>query len=62
MVFNHVNLAWQFDWRGNQLTNIRVLVCKQCTDKPFELNRPIVLPPDPLPVQNPRPENFDIEG
>ena len=61
MVHNLVNLAWQYDWRGNQLMNIRLLVCTRCTDKPFEHNRPIVLPPDPPPKLNARPEQYDIE-
>lgn len=51
----HRQLNWQFDWRGNQLANLRILVCRSCTDVPFELNRPILVGPDPIPVRNPRP-------
>lgn len=52
----HSDLVWQFDWRGNQLANLRILVCKRtCDDKPFELNRPIIIGPDPIPVRDPRP-------
>lgn len=48
-------------WRGNDLVNIRLLVCKDCYDTPFQLNRPLYLPPDPEPVDQPRPENFAID-
>lgn len=56
--FNHVDLSWQFDWQGPRLANKRILVCYSCNDKPFEHNRTIILPPDPIPIGNPRPENF----
>ncbi len=29
-------------------------------DRPFLFNRPIVYPPDPQPVVDPRPQNFQI--
>lgn len=51
----HRDLRWQFDWRGNALTNLRILVCPPCNDRPFEFNRPIILPPDPEPIRDPRP-------
>lgn len=61
-VFNHVDLVWAHDWRGNQLANLQILVCRvTCLDKPFEHNRPIVLPPDPMPIDNPRVESYSIE-
>lgn len=59
--YNHKQLSWQFDWRGNQLTNLRILVCDICLDKPFEHYRPIVVPPDPPPIMNARPEQFLID-
>jgi hypothetical protein len=49
------DLNWQFDWRGPRLMNLRLRVCYRCMDKPFEHNRPIITPPDPQPVLNPRP-------
>ena len=53
---NHVDLAWQYEWRGNDLTNTWFLVCKDtCLDKPFQLDRPRILPPDPEPVKYARP-------
>ncbi len=39
-LYNHNALRWQYEWRGNQLTNTRHLVCSPCYDVPFELNRP----------------------
>jgi hypothetical protein len=55
---NHVSLRWQFDYRGNSLTNLQLLVCDQCYDKPFEFFRPILVGPDPLSIVNARPEFF----
>lgn len=59
MLYHHDALSWQYEWRGNQLMNTRFLVCRPCLDKPFELNRPIRLPPDPVPIKDPRPSWFD---
>jgi len=52
--YNHVNLRWQFDWRGTSLQNLRLLVCSRCYDEPQEQLRAIVVPADPVPIQNPR--------
>lgn len=54
-------LRWQHDWRGNALVKLGVRVCPKCMDKPFIHNRPIILPPDPMPVKDPRPENYTVE-
>lgn len=56
--FNHVDLSWQFDWAGAGLINKRILVCGPCSDKPQQQLRSIVLPADPTPVMNPRPQDF----
>lgn len=40
------------------LQNIRLLVCSHCYDTPNQQLRTIILPPDPLPVFNPRPEQY----
>lgn len=54
--YNFSDLVWQYDWRGDALMNLRILVCtRTCLDEPFEFNRPIILPPDPMPVLNARP-------
>jgi len=57
--YNHDELAWQWDWlQGPRLFNKRILVCRTCLDIPQENGRTIVLPPDPVPITNPRPENY----
>lgn len=49
-------LVWQYDYRGPNLVNIRLRVCTlTCLDKPYEGWRPLKLPPDPVPVRDPRP-------
>jgi hypothetical protein len=57
-VVNHVDLRWQFDWRGASLMNTRVLVCRTCEDKPQEQLRTIVIPADPVPIMNPRVQDY----
>lgn len=45
-----------------QLQNLRILVCTQtCLDVPQPQLRTIILPPDPVPVSNPRPELYRVE-
>ena len=56
--YNHVDLRWQFDWRGTSLQNIRLLVCNSCYDEPQNQLRAIVLPADPMPIVNPRVQDF----
>lgn len=55
---NHYRLRWQYDWRGPKLQNLQFLVCDQgCYDAPQENGqRTIVLPADPVPIMNARPE------
>ena len=57
-LYNHTDLSWQFDWQGSSLINQRVLVCRRCMDVPQPQKRAIIIPADPVPVQNPRPENY----
>ncbi len=52
-MFNDLN--WQYDFRGNNLQNIRLLVCPKCMDCPFEHFRPIIIPPDPVAIIDARP-------
>ena len=58
--YNHVNLRWQMDWRGTSLQNIRLLVCDTCYDTPQDQLRAIVVPADPVPIQNPRTFNYAV--
>lgn len=55
---NHVDLTWQYQWRGTKLQNIQLLVCESCLDIPQEQLRVIILPMDPVPIMNARPENY----
>ena len=60
--FTNLNsLRFQYQWSGVKLQNLRLLVCRGCEDVPQEQLRTIVLPPDPIPVMNPRPEAYDVE-
>jgi hypothetical protein len=56
--FLHADLTWQYDFQGPRLANKYILVCRTCMDVPFQHNRTIILPPDPVPIANPRPENY----
>lgn len=56
--YNRADLKWQYDWRGASLANIRILVCNHCYDAPQQQLRAIVLPADPVPVDNPRIQDF----
>lgn len=56
--YNHVQLHWQFDWAGASLINKRLLVCNPCYDTPQEQLRAIVVPADPVPIINPRVQDF----
>ena len=60
-VGNHENMCWQFDWRGTTLVNLRVLVFEDELDEPQRQLGTIILPPDPVPVLNARPENYYID-
>jgi hypothetical protein len=53
-VFSHNQLSWQYDWAGASLINKRILVCERCNDVPQQQLRAIVVPADPVPIQNPR--------
>lgn len=52
------DLRWQYQWAGSKLQNLRLLVCHECLDVPQSQLRSIVIPADPLPVLNPRPEAY----
>lgn len=59
---NQPDLVFQLEWAGQHLYDVQILVCKDtCYDKPNEQLRTIVLPPDPPPVVDARPPNFNYE-
>lgn len=55
---NHSRLQWQYDWRGASLQNLRILVCDSCLDAPQQQLRALVVPADPVPIQNPRTQDY----
>lgn len=60
--FNHDQLAWQLEYAGPNLQNLRLLVCRECLDVPQPQLKPRILPPDPMPVMNARPEPFAYDN
>ena len=61
-LWNHNQLAWQYDWMGPKLQNKRVLVCPDCMDDVAMFLKSLVLPADPPPVYNVRREDFFIDS
>lgn len=59
--WQHDHLQWQFDWAGLQVINQRVMVCPYCRDKPQRQLGSIILPADPLPIMNARPEQYAMD-
>ncbi len=57
-LYNLVDLKWQFEWYGTQLTNTGFKACYRCISRPQDQLRPIILPPDPIPVDQPRPPYY----
>jgi len=51
-------LSWQYDWAGASMINKRMLVCNTCYDVPQEQLRAIIVPADPMPILNPRVQDF----
>lgn len=49
------NMRRKFEWAGNSLVDTGLLVGPDQLDKPQDQYRSLILPPDPRPVQNPRP-------
>jgi len=51
-------LQRQFQWAGANLFDTGYLVCKRDLDTPFEQYKVLILPPDPIPRTNPRPDQM----
>lgn len=60
-IFTHSTLKFQMDYAGAGLINKNMLVCDRCLDVPQDQLRSIVIPADPLPINNPRPANFEAQ-
>jgi hypothetical protein len=54
--YNHRELRWQVQWMGNEIRRTGHLVCPKCWDVPNYTLRAKTLPPDPVPILNPRSE------
>lgn len=52
--YNRDRLNMQYEWGGRELISLGVYVCPMCTDDPNPQLRSIILPPDPVPVYQPR--------
>ena len=57
-LYNHDRLKWQMDWAGASLINKKLLVCSTCYDVPQQQLRAIIIPADPVPIMNPRVQNY----
>lgn len=58
---NRSDLQWQYQWGGASLINLRILVCRECLDRPQEQLRSLALPADPVPVDYPVVEPFLLD-
>jgi len=56
--YNHSALKWNMEWQGTQLVNSGFLVCYRCNDRPNPQLKARLMPPDPVPIRNPRPEQY----
>lgn len=54
-------LKWAYQWAGVELQNLRFLVCDICWDQPQPQLKTRIIPPDPMPTLNARPENFLVD-
>lgn len=55
---NHVDLFRQCQWAGRQVVDTGFLVCRPCLDPLDPFDRARIIPPDGLPIRNPRPEPY----
>lgn len=54
-------LNWQYEWTGPRLQNLRIFVCESCLDKPQINIKTFIYPADPVPVLNPRVEQYTLD-
>lgn len=58
--FNRVDLLEVMEYYGTSVRWTGYLADRDCLDKPQPQLQPYILPPDPVPIKNPRPEIFSI--
>ena len=61
IAYNLVDLQYQFQWAGTDLINLGIKVCDICRDEPSPFLKTIIIPPDPVPVDQPRPEPYAFD-
>lgn len=60
--WNLDKLQWQYAYQGSTMPqNTRMLVCPNHIDELNPQDTPVILPPDPLPVFNARPEPYVLD-
>ena len=60
-IYNLPRLAYNYEWAGFSLVNKHTLVCPKCNDVPNEQLRTLILPADPDPIPNARPEQYSVD-
>jgi len=61
--FYYDDLTFQYDWRGNSLVNLNILVGQPFIDKPQEQLRPVITGPDSLPpFPRPSPPSYETQA
>lgn len=58
-LYLHRDLKWKVEWTGNEIRRTGFLACPTCWDAPNYTLRAKALPPDPVPILNPRSETKD---
>jgi hypothetical protein len=61
MQTNHFKLQQQRQWAGTQIIDEKFLVDGDFNDEPQRQLGTLILPPDPPPIMNARPENYTAD-
>lgn len=59
--YNRVSLLIQREWYGDSLADTGFRVCRRCLSKPQPQLKTVILPLDPVPIDDPRPERFQVQ-
>ncbi len=60
--YNLENLRFQMQYAGQKIVNQNWRVCPTCYDVPSVMQNPYATPPDPVPVADPRLEDYAAES
>jgi hypothetical protein len=61
-IWSHSSLSFQYDFMGGPaVQNTRILVCPKCEDGWNYQNQLFIIPPDPPPYANTRPEPYTVD-